>query len=396
MTDDLSDHLAELRALKNRVKRLENGAMLQNSSIDRGALTVRSPEGLNVGDPDTGDGSAVLYGDFYVRGGAFHVEEGNLTVEEGGSIRVLGGGAIHVDDGGDINVNDGGGVNVEGGGALSINGGSVHVNNAGIQHINDGGSINVESGGDINVYGGGSIHLHGDGEVHIAGGVPIYLKQGSVGGVDQAMLQFGGTNVAIYANQAGGKVNLVIQAGAAILQLNADGVHVINMPTAAGTAVGVDPNGRLVKLSGGSGGNGVFEWPFPLELVTSPDDEFRTPARPNHDGIDFGLGIANVTGTPIPAAGAGTVEVVGSPSGNHGWGYFVLLNHGVVNGHELKTRYAHMYQTPDVAVGQQVALRQTLGGIGNTGNSFGNHLHFETIVDGSPINPRDFMTTYGS
>ena len=151
----------------------------------------------------------------------------------------------------------------------------------------------------------------------------------------------------------------------------------------------------LVRMIRSSTGNGVYAWPFPLSLVTS---EFGMRTLPDgserfHAGIDFGKGIANVTGTPVPAIGAGVVTMIYTPSdGWHGWGYGVLLDHG--NG--LGSRYAHFYQLPDVQVGDHVELGQTLGGIGQTGGSDGNHLHLECIEAGSQINPRDFFAQYGS
>lgn len=153
---------------------------------------------------------------------------------------------------------------------------------------------------------------------------------------------------------------------------------------------------RMYRTTGGSGGGpgpggSRFRWPFSLDLVTS---EFRPPDRPTHDGIDFGLGIANIEGTPIPCMGAGTVSRILAEGQGHGWGNGVVVDHGTVEGSNLRTLYAHMYQPPPVSLGQQVTKGQTLGGIGNTGNSFGNHLHLETHVNGTPINPRTFMATY--
>lgn len=129
-----------------------------------------------------------------------------------------------------------------------------------------------------------------------------------------------------------------------------------------------------------------FIWPFSLSLVTS---EFGQRWGRLHAGIDFGNGAANVTGTPIPASSSGRVIVAGWHSG---YGNAVVIDHG--NG--LHTLYGHMFQSPSVSVGQTVTQGQTLGGIGNTGNSFGNHLHFETHEGGynwneSARDPRIFI-----
>lgn len=134
--------------------------------------------------------------------------------------------------------------------------------------------------------------------------------------------------------------------------------------------------------TGGGSGGGAFSWPFPPETVTS---EYGPRDGRMHQGIDFGV----PEGTPIPASNAGTV--IGNGYGS-GTGYYVDLAHdgGIV------TRYFHMVVQSDVGPpGTVVTKGQTIGLVGNTGNSFGAHLHWETIVNGEHWNPRDFMAVYG-
>lgn len=134
--------------------------------------------------------------------------------------------------------------------------------------------------------------------------------------------------------------------------------------------------------TGGGSGGGAFSWPFPVETVTS---EYGPRDGRLHMGIDFGVS----EGTPIPASNAGTV--IGNGYGS-GTGYYVDLSHsgGIV------TRYFHMVVQSDVGPpGTVVSKGQTIGLVGNTGNSFGAHLHWETIVNGEHWNPRDFMSVYG-
>ncbi|MDO5792942.1 MAG: peptidoglycan DD-metalloendopeptidase family protein [Turicibacter sp.] len=111
---------------------------------------------------------------------------------------------------------------------------------------------------------------------------------------------------------------------------------------------------------------------------------------PNHTGID----LANYgdTSTPVYAAQAGTVIRAGwhSAYGNH-----VMITHNV-NGQVLTTVYAHMHSAPYVSVGQQVSRGTQLGTMGNTGNSFGAHLHFE-VYEGYynypyAVNPRKYVS----
>ncbi|AVH67028.1 peptidoglycan DD-metalloendopeptidase family protein [Nostoc sp. 'Peltigera membranacea cyanobiont' N6] len=95
-----------------------------------------------------------------------------------------------------------------------------------------------------------------------------------------------------------------------------------------------------------------------------------------HKGID----IANNAGTPIQAAADGTVSSVGDA--NDGYGNKVIIDHT----NNEQTAYAHTSKIL-VGNGQQVKQGQVIALIGNTGHSFGNHLHWEIRVAGNPINP---------
>lgn len=99
-----------------------------------------------------------------------------------------------------------------------------------------------------------------------------------------------------------------------------------------------------------------------------------------HRGIDQGAS----TGTPIGAAKAGTVIFAGWQGG---YGNLVLVDHadGVV------TAYAHM-SSIGVSRGASVSQGQTVGAVGSTGNSTGPHLHLETRVNGSAVNPRQYLS----
>lgn len=94
-----------------------------------------------------------------------------------------------------------------------------------------------------------------------------------------------------------------------------------------------------------------------------------------HAGIDIGAGY----GTPVGAAGAGTVTMAGW---NGGYGNTVMIDHG--NG--LASMYAHLSEIM-TSVGQMVSAGQTIGLVGSTGNSTGAHLHFGLYQDGAAIDP---------
>lgn len=102
-----------------------------------------------------------------------------------------------------------------------------------------------------------------------------------------------------------------------------------------------------------------------------------------HNGIDFaGSG-------PIVAAREGVVEVATySPS----WGYYVIVNHGTIDGNNVKTLYAHMTPALMVAPGQTVGQGQQIGIMGTTGESTGVHLHLEVYENGVRINPLKYFS----
>lgn len=98
-----------------------------------------------------------------------------------------------------------------------------------------------------------------------------------------------------------------------------------------------------------------------------------------HTGIDIAAGY----GVPIRAAAAGTVVSAGW---NGGYGNYTLVDHG--NG--LSTGYAHQSSIA-VGAGTRVSQGQVIGYVGNTGHSFGPHLHFEVRVGGSPVDPLGYL-----
>ncbi len=122
-------------------------------------------------------------------------------------------------------------------------------------------------------------------------------------------------------------------------------------------------------------GTGSFIWPVPAYTMTTVEY-----LGVNHRGLD----IAAPSGTPIYACDTGTVIEAGW---HYSWGYNVLIDHG--NG--ITTRYAHCSRL-DVAPGVNVQQGTQIGLVGNTGNSFGNHLHLEIEVNGSTVNPRGYIT----
>jgi murein DD-endopeptidase MepM/ murein hydrolase activator NlpD len=96
-----------------------------------------------------------------------------------------------------------------------------------------------------------------------------------------------------------------------------------------------------------------------------------------HSGVDW----AGPVGTPIMAAGSGTIEVAGREGG---YGNYVRIRHS--NGY--KTAYGHMLRFAEgVSKGVKVRQGQIIGYLGNTGMSTGPHLHYEVLLNSRYTNP---------
>ncbi|KJQ53381.1 M23 family metallopeptidase [Microbacterium sp. SA39] len=103
----------------------------------------------------------------------------------------------------------------------------------------------------------------------------------------------------------------------------------------------------------------------------------------------YGIDLANGCGAAIYAAYGGTVEYA-APNG--GYGNYVRIQHGG----GVATGYAHIkLQGFAVRRGQWVDAGQVIAYAGNTGGSFGCHLHFEVYINGRYTNPADFMADRG-
>jgi len=98
-----------------------------------------------------------------------------------------------------------------------------------------------------------------------------------------------------------------------------------------------------------------------------------------HAGIDIGVPY----GTPIHAAASGTVVLAGW---NGGYGNYTCIDHGG----GMATCYAHQ-SSYAVSSGAQVSQGQVIGYVGNTGHSFGAHLHFEVRINGTPVDPLGYL-----
>lgn len=104
-----------------------------------------------------------------------------------------------------------------------------------------------------------------------------------------------------------------------------------------------------------------------------------------HAGMDF----AAPTGTPIYAAGNGTVQFAGRKGG---YGNYILVRHN----NEFSTAYAHMNGfARGIKVGSRVSQGEVIGYVGTTGLSTGAHLHYEVHKGGKPVNPTSISMPVG-
>ena len=122
-------------------------------------------------------------------------------------------------------------------------------------------------------------------------------------------------------------------------------------------------------------GGGGYIWPVNGPVV-SP---FGMRWGRLHAGVD----IAVPAGTPIRAAASGTVAMAGWMGG---YGQYTCIQHGG----GVATCYAHQ-SSIGVGSGASVKQGQVIGSVGCTGHCFGDHLHFEVRINGSPVDPMGYL-----
>lgn len=144
---------------------------------------------------------------------------------------------------------------------------------------------------------------------------------------------------------------------------------------------GSDSGNSGSNNGGSTTGSGQFIWPVsgPITDYFGPRESPTAGASSNHMGIDIGCSY----GVPIAAADAGVVTVAewGESGGN-----YVMIDHG--NG--FVTMYLHNSSLA-VSVGDVVSQGQTIAYAGSTGYSTGTHCHFSVFLNGSYVNPLDYL-----
>jgi murein DD-endopeptidase MepM/ murein hydrolase activator NlpD len=138
--------------------------------------------------------------------------------------------------------------------------------------------------------------------------------------------------------------------------------------------VGTKEPKTVVKSYGG--GSGDYFWPVEGGYISAYQGDNR-----GHKGID----IAAPYGTNIYAAESGTIQRIGNKGDGYGIAIFIKHDNGNI------TVYGHMSRAADFSVGDRVVQGQLIGFVGSTGNSTGNHLHFEVRTNNGYSNPLNYV-----
>jgi murein DD-endopeptidase MepM/ murein hydrolase activator NlpD len=126
-------------------------------------------------------------------------------------------------------------------------------------------------------------------------------------------------------------------------------------------------------------GSGSMIWP-----VNGPITGAFGEQRPGH--IHAGIDIAASEGTPIHAADDGRVVLMQGVGASGGYGNYTCVQHTTT----MSTCYAHQSRF-GTSMGARVGKGQVIGYVGNTGHSFGAHLHFEVRINGVPVQPLNYL-----
>lgn len=173
------------------------------------------------------------------------------------------------------------------------------------------------------------------------------------------------------------------EADAAIDQWYADYYASQNSSSGSSSGSGSSSSSSSSSSSGGNQSySGSMTWPVP-----GYSGCIYQGFGSGHKGYDISGG--GIYGAPIVAASSGTVIFAGygtAANSHNRYGYCVDIDHGS----GIATRYAHC-SALTVSTGDYVTEGQVIGYVGNTGESYGAHLHFEVRVNGVAVNPGSYV-----
>ncbi|WP_177154984.1 M23 family metallopeptidase [Glycomyces harbinensis] len=152
--------------------------------------------------------------------------------------------------------------------------------------------------------------------------------------------------------------------------------------TAAPGTAGVAATAEPARTSPVAAQDAQIKWTPMLDQITITSLFGQRWGR-NHNGVDFDA----ATGDAVYAAYPGTIVHAGWESG---FGNLVVIDHG----DGVETYYAHNSEVL-VGEGDHVEAGGQIANAGNTGHSFGSHVHFEVHVDGRPVEPLNYLAESG-
>ena len=178
-----------------------------------------------------------------------------------------------------------------------------------------------------------------------------------------------------------------------IAQAEAERLKQEQAAAAAAAAAQQAAQQQAAQNSGNSGGGSSYVPPV-IDNVVSGNGQFTNPCPAGYVSSTFGyrdfdssfhkgLDLAAPEGTPTYAAADGVVLIAGWSDSAGNW---IVIDHG--NG--FVGKYMH-HSGLLVSAGQTVTKGQPIGLVGNTGNSFGAHLHFQLELNGAPVDPQAYF-----
>lgn len=182
--------------------------------------------------------------------------------------------------------------------------------------------------------------------------------------------QLGGINAEIGDKQA------AIDAYQAAVNQETAEIAALEKAVAADRAALEEANRRTYN-------GGMFAWPCPKYTRISDDFGMRMHPTLHTNMMHNGVDMAAPYGTPIVAAYDGKVVAADYSSS---MGNYVMIDHGS----NLFTVYMHC-SSLSVSRGQEVSKGQNIAAVGSTGRSTGNHLHFGVRLNGSYVNPWNYL-----
>lgn len=145
--------------------------------------------------------------------------------------------------------------------------------------------------------------------------------------------------------------------------------------------------GQIVNPNTDWVGTSIFQWPLPQSYTITSWFGYREDPFTGEIAYHSGTDIGAPGGTPILAAADGTVTIANAiDSWGGGYGYHIKVKHNDT----YDTLYAHC-SSICVTIGQEVKQGEVIGYVGTTGNSTGNHLHFEVWQNGERTDALGFF-----